>query len=74
MIQLIKPDCLTLRLAIGRKRSYMLDITARPRLLSVTESVALPPHPSRRTDGKYSDDKKRKRTSCYVRWVEDRAG
>jgi hypothetical protein len=27
----------------------MLDITARPRLLSVTESIALPPQPSRRS-------------------------
>lgn len=28
----------------------MLDITARPRLLSVTESIVLPPQPSRRSD------------------------
>jgi len=31
----------------------MLDITARPWLLSVTESIALPPQPSRRSDARY---------------------
>jgi hypothetical protein len=31
----------------------MLGITARPRLLSVTESNALPPQPSRRSDARY---------------------
>src|SRR3981189_2271312 len=45
-----------------------------PRLLSVTESVALPPQPSRRSDGKYSKDQKRERTSRYVCWVKDGAG
>ena len=28
----------------------MPDITARPRLLSVTESIALPPQPNRRSE------------------------
>jgi hypothetical protein len=31
----------------------MTYITARPRLLSVTESIALPPQPSRRSDVRY---------------------
>jgi hypothetical protein len=32
----------------------MMDITACPGLLSVTESVALPPQPTRRSDAQYS--------------------
>jgi hypothetical protein len=31
----------------------MHDITARPRLLSVTESIVLPPQPSRWSDARY---------------------
>ena len=32
---------------------YMCGITARPRLLSVTESIALPPRSERRSDAKF---------------------
>ena len=46
-----KPACsparkqIAILLAIRQKSHYILDITARPGLLSVTESVALPPQP-----------------------------
>lgn len=52
----------------------MLDITARPRLLSVTESIVLPPQPSRWSDGKYSNGEKCERTSRYLRRIEDGTG
>ena len=45
-----------IRLAIWRRGCYILRITARPWLLSVTESVALPPR--QREGGQMSDTRK----------------
>jgi hypothetical protein len=45
-----KPDYLAVSLAIWRNDPICGRITARPRLLSVTESIALPPRSERRSD------------------------